>query len=71
MSQDNVNRTKKHTLLNEKIKKIPYEFKELKNDIIKLLEDYIETIDYESYYFYRKYYLAGLNDGIKLKEEVK
>ena len=71
MSQDTANRNKKHNLLNEGIEKIPYNLKELKNDIIKLLEDYIETIDYESYYFYKKYYLAGSKDGIKLKEEIK
>ena len=51
MSQDSANRNKKHNLLNEGIKKVPYNLKDLKNDIIKLLEDYIETIDYESYYF--------------------
>lgn len=71
MSQDSANRNKKHNLLNEGIEKIPCNLKELKNDIIKLLEDYIETIDYESYYFYEKYYLAGLKDGIKLKEEIQ
>lgn len=29
---------------------------------------FINTYDNESYYFYKKYYLA---DGIKLKEEIK
>ena len=71
MSQDIANRNKKHNLSNEGIEKIPYNLKELKNDIIKLLEDYIETINYDIYYFYKKYYLAGLKDGIKLKEEIK
>ena len=32
----------------------------MKESIIKLLEDYIETIDYKGAYFYKKYYLAGL-----------
>ncbi len=71
MSQDKANRSKKHNFLNEKIEKIPYNFNELKNDIIKVLEDYIETVDYESYYFYKKYYLSGLKDGINLQEELK
>ena len=31
----------------------------------------LETVDYESYYFYKKYYLSGLKDGIKLQEELK
>ena len=29
------------------------------------------TYDNESYYFYKKYYLSGLKDGIKLQEELK
>ena len=71
MNQDKANRSKKYNFLNEKIEKIPYSLNELKNDIIKVLEDYIETVDYESYYFYKKYYLSGLKDGIKLQEELK
>ena len=71
MNQDKANRSKKHNFLNEKIKKIPYNLNELKNDIIKVLEDYIETVDYESYYFYKKYCLSGVKDGIKLQEELK
>lgn len=71
MSQDKANRSKKHDFLNEKIEKIPYSLNELKNDIIKVLKDYIETVDYESYYFYKKYYLSGLKDGSKLQEELK
>ena len=71
MNQDKANRSKKHNFLNEKIEKIPYNLNELKDDIIKVLEDYIETVDYESYYFYKKYYLSGLKDGIKLQEELK
>ena len=63
MNQDKANRSKKHNFLNEKIEKIPYN--------LNVLEDYIETVDYESYYFYKKYYLSGLKDGIKLQEELK
>lgn len=47
MNQDKANRSKKHNFLNEKIEKIPYNLNKLKNDIIKVLEDYIETEDYE------------------------
>ena len=71
MSQDKANRSKKHNSLNKELEKIPYNLNWLKESIIKLLEDYIETIDYEGAYFYKKYYLAGLKDGIKLKEELK
>ena len=57
--------------MNKELEKIPYNLNCLKERITKLLEDYIETIDYESTYFYKKYYLAGLKDGIKLKDELK
>ena len=53
MNQDKANKSKKYKSLNAKTEKIPYSFYELKNDIIKLLNDYIETTDYESYYFYK------------------
>ena len=71
MNQDKANKSKKYKSLNAEIERIPYSLYELKNDIIKLLNDYIETTDYESYYFYKKYYLSGLKDGIKLQEELK
>lgn len=71
MNQDKVNKSKKYKSLNAEIERLPYSLYELKNDIIKLLNGYIETTDYESYYFYKKYYFAGLKDGINLKEEIK
>ena len=51
--------------------KIPYNLNWLKDSIEKLIKDYVETIDFESYYFHKKYYFAGLKDGMKLKEELK
>ncbi len=71
MSQDKANRSKKSKLLNDELDKIPYNLNWLKVSIRKVIKDYIETIDYESYYFYKKYYFAGLRDGINLKEELK
>ncbi len=38
--------------------------------IFEAREEELAFID-ESYYFYKKYYFAGLKDGIKLKEEIK
>ena len=44
---------------------------QIKESIKTKLEDYIETANRENCYFIKKYYLAGLNDGINLKEEIK
>ena len=44
---------------------------QIKESIKTKLEDYIETANSENWYFSKKYYLAGLNDGINLKEEIK
>ena len=53
------------------LEKIPKDFRQLKETIKTKLEDYIETVNHESWYLCKKYYLAGLNDGINLKEEIK
>ena len=68
MSQDKAN---KSNCLNKELEKIPYNLNWLKDSIEKLIKDYVETIDFESYYFHKKYYFAGLKDGIKLKDELK
>ena len=65
MSQDKANRIKKSDCLNKELEKIPYNLNWLKDSIERLIKDYVETIDFESYYF------AGLKDGMKLKEELK
>lgn len=71
MSQDKANRSKKSKILNDELGKVPYNLNWLRASIKRVIKDYIETIDYESYYFYKKYYFAGLRDGINLKEELK
>lgn len=55
----------------ERIRKNSVNLNWLKDSIEKLIKDYVETIDFESYYFHKKYYFAGIKDGIKLKEELK
>ncbi len=50
MNQDKANRTKKHEYLDKELKRISYNLNWLKKNITKLLEDYIETIDYEGAY---------------------
>lgn len=53
------------------INKIPFSLNNIKDNIAKCVEDYVETIDYENAYFNEKYYLNGLKDGIKLMSEIK
>ena len=55
-----------YEILKEELEKIPYNLNWLKDSIERLIKDYVETIDFESYYFHKKYYFAGLKDGMKL-----
>ncbi|MCI9246900.1 MAG: hypothetical protein HFJ30_07290 [Clostridia bacterium] len=71
MKEHNISRSKKRYYLGQELKKIPYNLKWLKASIEKLLDDYIETINPETSYFCEKYYMAGLKDGIRLREELK
>ena len=67
----NIDRSARRDSLDAELGKIPKEFKQLKESIKTKVEDYIETVNRESWYLCKKYYLAGLNDGINLKEEIK
>ena len=69
--EHNIDRSAKRDSLDAELGKIPKEFKQLKETIKTKVEDYIETVNRESWYLCKKYYLAGLNDGINLKEEIK
>ena len=69
--EHNIDRSAKRDSLDAELGKIPKEFKQLKESIKTKLEDYIETVNRENWYLCKKYYLAGLNDGIDLKEEIK
>ena len=71
MGKDEANRNKKHAYLQKQLEKIPYNLNKIKDSILKSIEDYVETIDYENAYFNEKYYLNGLKDGIKLMSEIK
>ncbi len=71
MKQDKANRSKNENYLNKELEKIPCNLNGLRQNIIKLIEDYVDTIDFEAGYFYKKYYLEGLKDGIKLNKELK
>ena len=53
------------------INKIPFSLNNIKDNITKSVEEYVETIDYENAYFNEKYYLNGLKDGIKLMSGIK
>ena len=67
----NIDRSAKRDSLEAELEKMPKDFRQLKETIKTKLEDYIETVNCESWYLCKKYYLAGLNDGINLKEEFK
>ena len=67
----NIDRSAKRDSLNMELEKMPKDFRQLKESIKTKLEDYIETVNRESWYLCKKYYIAGLNDGINLKEEIK
>ncbi len=69
--EHNIDRSARRDSLDAEWGKIPKEFRQLKESIKTKLEDYIETVNRESLYLCKKYYLAGLNDGINLKEEIK
>jgi len=71
MRKDEANRTKQYYNLKNLIEKIPENLKSIKDDILKKVEDYVETIDYQNAYFNKKYYLNGLKDGAKLMNEIK
>ena len=67
----NIDRSARRDSLEAELEKMPKEFRQLKESIKTKLEDYIETVNRENWYLCKKYYLAGLNDGINLKEEIK
>lgn len=71
IKRDESNKKKKYYYLNNQLNKIPYNLKSIKEGILKSLEDYIESINYENAYFNEKYYLNGLKDGIKLMNEIE
>ena len=67
----NIDRSARPDYLEAELEKIPTDFRQLKESIKTKLEDYIENVNRENWYLCKKYYLAGLNDGINLKEEIK
>ena len=67
----NIDRGARRDSLGAELEKMPKDFRQLKETIETKLEDYIETVNRETWYLCKKYYLAGLNDGINLKEEIK
>ena len=67
----NIDRGARRDSLEAELEKMPKDFRQLKETIETKLEDYIETVNRETWYLCKKYYLAGLNDGINLKKEIK
>ena len=69
--EHNIDRRARRDSLEAELEKMPKDSRQLKESIKTKLEDYRETVNRENWYFSKKYYLAGLNDGINLKEEIK
>ena len=71
MEQDKADRSKNENYLNKELQKIPDNLNSLKESITRIIDNYVDAIDFEAGYFYKKYYLEGLKDGMKLKQELK
>ena len=55
----------------EQMEKLHIGTEKSSNKVVEFLPSNNINKDYEGAYFYKKYYLEGLKDGIKLKEELK
>lgn len=64
----NIDIRKRCDNLNAELEKIPKELRYIETDISEKLDNYVEAINRENRYLCKKYYLAGLNEGIKLSE---
>ena len=71
IEQDKADRSKNENYLNKELQKIPDNLNSLKESITRIIDKYVDAIDFEAGYFYKKYYLEGLKDGIKLNQELK
>ena len=66
INQDEANRTKKLDKLICELEKLEFKSDEEKKSILKLIEDYIDSIDCQNSYFNEKYYFEGLKDGVEI-----
>ena len=71
MKNNKDNRKIEYYNLKKQLDKIPYTYEDIKQEILKIIENYVEAINYENSYFTEKYYLNGLKDGIKLMNETE
>ena len=70
LNQDNANRGMKQKLLFNELEKIKFKSEDVKKNVFKLLEEYVDAIDYQCSYFNEKYYFEGLKDGINMYIEL-
>lgn len=70
LKQDDANRSMKQKLLFNELEKIEFKSEDVKKKVFKLLEEYVDAIDYQCSYFNEKYYFEGLKDGINLYIEL-
>ena len=66
INQDEANRSKKLDKLICGLEKLEVKSDDEKKNILKLIEDYIDSIDCQNSYFNEKYYFEGLKDGFEI-----
>lgn len=66
MTQDGANRTKKLNKLICELENLEFKSDDEKKSILKLVEDYVDSIDCQNSYFNEKYYFEGLKDGFEI-----
>lgn len=45
---------------------VEFKSNEEKKNILRFIEDYVDSIDYQNSYFNEKYYFEGLKDGFEI-----
>lgn len=66
INQDKANRTKKLDILICELEKLEFNSDDEKKTILKLVEDYVNSIDCQNSYFNEKYYFEGMKDGFEI-----
>lgn len=66
INQDEANRAKKLERLICGLDNMEFKSNEEKKNILRFIEDYVDSIDYQNSYFNEKYYFEGLKDGFEI-----
>ena len=66
INQDEADRANKLDRLICGLGNVEFKSDEEKKSILKLVEDYVDSIDCQNSYFNKKYYFEGLKDGFEI-----